>query len=324
MYRSQPGLRAVNLRKTRLLDRVSNVNAGLAQEIRALKLGWYTMRNIDGDSSGGNPDAGSAEIFIYDEIGGSFGVGAQDFIDELNEISAPQIVVRINSPGGLLVDAIAISSALAQHPSTIITRVDGIAASAASVVAIAGDRLEMMLGSQIMIHDVLVDITGNAADLRECIGWLDEQSRNVANMYASKAKGDPDEWRALMLAETWMFAAESVESGLADMVYVRDKKLLDAPPMPVPDEDEEPEEDDEKAIAEDGEPNEEEPEEEPENELTEDDALNALMLRRHRLTNRGFKYLGREKAPEPLIPASTMSDADLDKFIAAFTKTLGK
>lgn len=323
MSRSQPGLRAVNLRKTRLLDRMANVNPNLAQEIRNLKLGWYTMRNIEGDTSGGNPDAGSAEIFIYDEIGGSFGVGAQDFIDELNEIDAPQIVVRINSPGGLLVDAIAISSALAQHPSTIITRVDGIAASAASVVAIAGDRLEMMLGSQIMIHDVLVDITGNAADLKECISWLNEQSANVANMYASKAKGDPDEWRALMLAETWMFAQESVESGLADMVYVRDKKALDAPPMPVPDE--EPAEEDKPENADDAPPDEEgPPEEEPGNELTEDDALNALMLRQHRLTNRGFKYLGREKAPEPLIPASTMSDADLDQFIAAFNKTLGK
>lgn len=321
MYRSQPGLRAVNLRKNRLLDRISNVNAGLAQEVRNLKLGWYTMRNIDGESAGENPDAGSAEIFIYDEIGGSFGVGAQDFIDELSMITTPEIVVRINSPGGLLVDAIAIGSALAQHPSTIITRVDGIAASAASVVAIAGDRLEMMLGSQIMIHDVLVDITGNAADLKECISWLDEQSRNVANMYAAKAQGDPEEWRALMLAETWMFAEESVASGLADMLYVRDKK---GAPMPIePDEEEEPPEE-ENADDSEEESDGEEPEEGDPNAITEEAALNALMFRKHRLSNRGFKYLGRDKAPEPLIPASPMSDADLDKFIAAFNKTLGK
>lgn len=310
MYRTQPGLRAVNLRKNRLLDRMANADSELAQQVRALKLGWYTMRNIDGegDSEGGSPDAGSAEIFIYDEIGGSFGVGAQDFIDELSLITAPEIVVRINSPGGLLVDAIAISSALAQHPSNIITRVDGIAASAASVVAIAGDRLEMMSGSQLMIHDVMVDITGNAADLKECIAWLNEQSRNVAEMYASKAQGDPDEWRALMLAETWMFAAESVASGLADAVYVRDKAGAALPVDPNKDEepnpDEQPPEEDDATNADD-ESDDESPEEDT---PTAEDALNALMQRKHRLTNRGFKYLGREKAPAPALHVTDFSD----------------
>lgn len=314
MYRTQPGLRAVNLRKNRLLDRMANVDSGLAQQIRALKLGWYSMRNVDGegDSEGGNPDAGSAEIFIYDEIGGSFGVGAQDFIDELNMINAPEIVVRINSPGGLLIDAIAISSALQQHPSNIITRVDGIAASAASVVAIAGDRLEMMSGSQLMIHDVMVDISGNAADLKECIAWLNEQSRNVAEMYASKAQGDPDEWRALMLAETWMFAAESVASGLADAVYVSDKKGSAAFPPAEPDKEEEPNPDEEDpANADDESDSQDEsdaPEEEPADSDAEAEALNALMHRKHRLTNRGFKYLGREKAPSPELPHNSFAD----------------
>jgi ATP-dependent protease ClpP protease subunit len=323
MYRTQPGLRAVNLRKARLLDRISIQHEALAQEIRSLKLNWFKMRNLDGESDGdGSPDAGSAEIFIYDEIGGSFGVGAQDFVDQLNEITADQIVVRINSPGGLLVDAIAISSALQQHPSMIITRVDGMAASAASVVAIAGDRLEMMRGSQLMIHDVLVDITGNAADLKECIAWLNEQSMNVASMYAAKAGGDPEEWRSLMLAETWMFAEESVTSGLADALYVREKRELNAgKPMP----DEEPDGDEPE------EPDEEEPDADSESdddeEATNDadkeaEALDFLMHRKHRLTNRGFKYLGREKAPEPAIAQNT--DQELDAFMAAMQQALGR
>lgn len=308
MFKTQPGLRAVNLRKGRLLDRIQMQKPELAQEIRALKLDWFKIRNADGvDDGSGSPDAGSAEVFIYDEIGGSFGTQVSDFIDCLNEISAPQIVVRINSPGGLLVDAIAISSALQQHDAAIITRVDGIAASAASVVAIAGDRLEMMPGSQIMIHDVLVDFTGNAADMREMIDWLNEQSMNVASMYANKAGGEVDEWRALMLKETWMFAQEAVEANLADAVYVRDKRDLSAanPPMHPDEEPEEP-----------GEPepdnaDSEEPDEgdadEAENSA-EDRALAILMSRKHRLTNRGFKYLGREKAPAPQV---TNSFADL-------------
>src|ERR1700748_2357450 len=105
MYRTQPGLRAVNLRKARMLDRISMQQPELAQQLRALKLNWFKMRNLDGGSTNeetgdAGADIGSAEIFIYDEIGGSFGIGVQDFIDELNEISAPQFTVRINSPGG--------------------------------------------------------------------------------------------------------------------------------------------------------------------------------------------------------------------------------
>lgn len=318
MFPTQPGLRAVNLRKGRLLDRIANQEPKLAQEIRSLKLNWFTMRNVDGvDDGTGGPDAGSAEIFIYDEIGGSFGTQVTDFIDALNEITADQITVRINSPGGLLVDAIAISSALQQHDAAIVTRVDGIAASAASVVAIAGDRLEMMPGSQLMIHDVLVDFTGNAADMKEMIAWLNEQSMNVASMYANKAGGEVDEWRSLMLAETWMFAQEAVESGLADAVFVRDKRDMNAaPPKPDPDQGDEPDPND---------PNEGKEPAEPDNadsgdggDGSEDDkkdnsddaensaqdrALAILMSRQHRLTNRGFKYLGRERAPEPKVPA---------------------
>jgi ATP-dependent protease ClpP protease subunit len=307
MHRTQPGLRAVNLRKVRLLDRIAVQEPKLASDIRSLKLNWFKMRNVDAgiDDGGDTPDPGSAEIFIYDEIGGSFGVGVQDFIDELNEIQSPQITVRINSPGGMLVDAIAISSALNQHPSQITTRVDGIAASAASVIAIAGDRLEMMPGSQLMIHDVLVDFTGNAADMRETIDWLNNQSQNVAQMYANKAGGDPDEFRALMLAETWMFAEESVTSGLADAVYVRPKQTSGTPPFP-------PKKDDEPDGDEPEKPDEEEPDEKNDEEDDDDEemsnALAVMMNRKHRLTNRGFKYLGREKAPAPALPTNSLAD----------------
>lgn len=303
MYRTQPGLRAVNLRKGRLLDRIAMQEPQLAQQVRQLKLNWFKIKNSDGEGTGDNAAPGFAEVFIYDEIGGSFGVGVADFIDELNEISAPQIIVRINSPGGMLVDAIAMGNALNQHSSQIITRVDGIAASAASVVAISGDRLEMMPGSQLMIHDVLVDFTGNAADMTDTIDWLNEQSRNVAQMYAAKAKGDPEEWRALMLAETWMFAAESVESGLADAVYTREKQLAEFPPKKeddTPPPDEEPNPDEEDPQKESNDDSESDDDEEP-MDSAESHALAVLMNRKHRLTNRGFKYLGREKAPAPTV-----------------------
>lgn len=316
MYRTQPGLRAVNLRKARLLDRIAMQEPQLAQEIRNLKLSWFKVRNaVDGESDGENPDAGQAEVFIYDEIGGSFGVGVTDFIDALAEIDSPQIVVRINSPGGLLIDAIAISNALNQHPSHITTRVDGIAASAASIVAIAGDRLEMMPGSQLMIHDVLVDFSGNMADMKEMMDWLNEQSNNVASMYANKAGGDTEDWRNLMLAETWMFAQEAVDSGLAQAVYERVTPDSAFPPKkqddeePDGDEPEEPGEPEPDKSKNDDSGDEEDDDEEAMDSI-ETEALAVLMSRKHRLSNRGYKYLGREKAPAPAIPAHN-SFADL-------------
>lgn len=288
MIRVQPGLRAVNLSKARLLDRLHNVNADLATQVRNTKLEWYTMRNQASE------EPGAAEIFVYDEIGGSFGIGAQDFINDLNAIDSDEIVVRINSPGGLLVDAIAISSALAQHPAKIVTRVDGMAASAASIIAIAGDRVEMMDGSQMMIHDVMVQGAGNAKEFRELVDWLEEQSENVARMYAKRAGGNVEDWRNLMLAETWMFADETVASGLADAVFTRDKKFNALPPG---EEEETPDEEEETPEEEPTESSEESDEEDE--EISEDDAIDALMHRPHRLTNRGYKYHGRNKAPAP-------------------------
>lgn len=303
----QPGLRAVNLQKARLLERLSNSKPELAEQLRNLKLNWYAIRNLAEETT----EVPTAEVFIYDEIGGTMGVSVMDFIDQLNEITAEQIVVRINSPGGLLIDGIAMGSAIAQHPAHIVSRVDGIAASAATIVALAADRVEMMDGSQMMVHDVMCVCSGNARDMRETATWLEEQSNNVASIYANKAGGTLEEWRARMLAETWMFANEAVELGLADSIYQRATKTLPGQAMP----EEAPEEED---------PEEEDPDEEEKETI--DEALNTLMNRKHRLTNRGYKYSGRNKAPAPLHNASDvdMSEADLDKFIGAMSKVLGR
>lgn len=302
----QPGLRAVNLQKVRLLDRLANANPKLANEIRNTKLEWFRIKNVatEADDSD-SPEIEAAEVYIYDEIGGSFGVGATDFIDQINEIDAPAITVRINSPGGLLIDAIAMASALQQHPAHVTTRVDGIAASAASIIACAGDTCEMMNGSQLMIHRVMAGAQGNVDDMREMVDWLNHQDMNVATMYAKRANNGstPEEWLDRMKAETWMFADEAVELGLMDSVYT---KLKDAfPPKkeqegePAPDEEEE-----EEAAPE---------EEDMPEDATEEDVINSLMTMRHRLTNRGYRYLGRNKAPAP--SNSALSADEIEMFI---------
>lgn len=268
--------------KTKLISRIRNLNPTLANDISDLRLDWYRVRNAaDG---GGATD--TTEIFIYDEIGGWFGFPVEDFVKELNDIKTPKIDVRINSPGGSLFDSIAIYNALVKHPAKVTTYVDALAASGASIIAMAGDETVMMVGSQLMIHDALGVELGNAADMRAMAEFLDKQSDNIATVYAHKA-GDATDWRALMLAETWMFADEAITLGLADRLY-------SAPTVP---EEEEPDGDE----PEEGEPEPEEDAEDAEGDDEEepDEDVEALMHRTHRLTNRGYKFAGREKAPAP-------------------------
>lgn len=307
--------RVVNGYKAKLLSRVRALNPTLANDISELKLPWYYIKNAESpvEEGAGSPkttddkSSDTAEIFIYDEIGGSFGVDANEFVQDLQGIKSENITVRINSPGGSVFDAIAIYNALVQHPANVTTRVDALAASAASIIAMAGDKVEMMVGSQLMVHDAMGTEMGNAKEMREMAAFLDLQSQNLASIYAAKGGGDPQEWRALMLKETWMFAQEAVDLGLADSVYTRSVKKsmeqaaadgeLDPENLPPMNEGDKPGTDPSKE--------EDDKEEEPptEDELDEEieDFLENLMSTRHRTTNRGWKYTGRDKAPEPIV-----------------------
>lgn len=212
--------------KDRIIDfmRTRNGDAVLrADDILSMRLPWFETRaDTDGRAVGVE---GDATIFIFDEIGGSFGVDADSLVREIEAITAPHIKVRINSPGGSVFDALAIHSALLHHPARVTTYVDAMAASAASIIAMAGDEVVMMPGSQFMIHDASAIEGGNAADHGKMQKFLDRQSDNLAGIYAGRAGGDVEGWRLLMIEETWAFAEESVALGLADRVedpYHRD------------------------------------------------------------------------------------------------------
>lgn len=280
--------RSITGYKAKLANRIRALNPVLAADLTEIKLPWYYIRNAaETDSSEGGSNTGpGTEVFIYDEIGGSFGVSADEFVQDLGKITDDNITVRINSPGGSVFDAVAIYNALIQHPANVTTRVDALAASAASIIAMAGDKVEMMVGSQLMIHDAMGIEMGNAKDMREMATFLDKQSDNLASIYANKG-GDQQDWRALMLAETWMFAQEAVDFGLADSVFTRavEREM----PELLEEESDEPSEEDDQDAGEDQSPEEDE----------EDETLDALMARMHRLTNRGYKYSGRQAAPTP-------------------------
>lgn len=162
---------------------------------------------------------GTAALHIYGAIGGYWGeIDAATIVPAIRALDVAELEVYINSPGGDVWDGIAIRNAIRQHPAHVTTHVDGIAASAASFIAVAGDDVIMGDNAQLMIHDAWTIMLGNADDMREAADTLDLISQNIADMYARKAGGDTADWRALMKAETWYSDREAVDAGLADRV----------------------------------------------------------------------------------------------------------
>lgn len=179
---------------------------------------WYRMTNLDS----------RAEIYIYDAIG-EWGVTAQDFVSELKAISAPAIDLHISSPGGAVFDGLTMYEAVRQHPAQVTAYVDGLAASAASFIVQAADRRVMARNGVLLIHDAEgTMINGTEADLAEMGALMGEMSANVAEIYAERAGGTADEWRARMRAGglnlgTRYVGQEAVAVGLADEVAGVDK-----------------------------------------------------------------------------------------------------
>lgn len=162
----------------------------------------------------------SADVYIYAEIGDSwFGdaISAADFVRDVASLDVDQINMHINSPGGDVFDGIAIANVIRNHKANIDVTVDGLAASAASFIALAGNSLTMAPHSELMIHDAWGICVGNAEDMVKVSKDLERVSDNIASMYAAKA-GDGTDWRAAMREETWFSAAEAVSAGLADQV----------------------------------------------------------------------------------------------------------
>ena len=163
----------------------------------------------------------TAELYLYDPIdsyGDYWGVSAKEFAVALALLpeDTTEIRLHINSPGGEVWDAMAIVNQLRRHPAKVVAVVDGIAASAASVIAATADECVMGVGAQLMIHDAWSIAIGDELDMLNMAARLSKDSNSIAAIYAGKAGGTTEDWRALMRAETWYTAAEAVEAGLAD------------------------------------------------------------------------------------------------------------
>ncbi|EOG8328370.1 MAG: Clp protease ClpP [Klebsiella sp.] len=193
---------------------------------------WYTIKAAS--------DATSANISIYEEIGG-WGITAQQFSEDLKALGdISHISLHIHSPGGDVFDGIAIYNLLNKHPAKVTVHIDGLAASMASVIAMAGDRIVMPENALMMIHKPWGISGGNANDMRDYAELLDKVENVLIPAYARKTGKSAEVLAAMLEDETWMDGRECVAQGFADevlpavstMACIESKRIEDFEHMP--------------------------------------------------------------------------------------------
>ncbi|MDU5815195.1 MAG: ATP-dependent Clp protease proteolytic subunit [Staphylococcus sp.] len=193
---------------------------------------WYSIKAKANDT---------AEISIYDEIG-FWGVSAASFAQDLKSCgnNLKQINLHIHSPGGDVFDGIAIYNLLKNHPANVTVYIDGLAASMASVIAMAGNEVIMPENAMMMIHKPWGIQGGDAEDMRKYADLLDKVENTLIPAYANKTGKTPEELAEMLSAETWLNGKECVEQGFADklaeplvaMASIKSRKLEDFEKMP--------------------------------------------------------------------------------------------
>jgi ATP-dependent protease ClpP protease subunit len=154
------------------------------------------------------------ELMVLGEIG--WEVTAKSVKEQLKDMGKGPVTVQINSPGGDAFEGIAIYNLLKDHPAKVSVKVLGLAASAASVIAMAGDDIEMGVGAMLMIHSAWGLVAGNKKDLQEFASILDSLDTSIAELYSRRSGKDVKSVMKLMEAETWLTAGEAVAEGFAD------------------------------------------------------------------------------------------------------------
>lgn len=172
-------------------------------------------------------------ISVFDPIGVDFwtgeGVTAKRIAGALRTIGAANdVVVNINSPGGDLFEGLAIYNLLREHKGQVTVKVLGLAASAASIIAMAGDDIQIARAGFLTIHDTWVAAVGNADDLRDVADQLEPFDAAMADIYAARSGMDVKAVKKMMDAETWIGGADAVERGFADALLPSDEVKEDA------------------------------------------------------------------------------------------------
>lgn len=191
-----------------------------AQRVKALADGsaapvafWYDDPELTTVDSGNG-----FEIYLNDMIDDWFGISSAMIVEALQAAAGKDVLVHVNSPGGMVFEGLAIHSAFKQYAGNVTMRIEGLAASAASFVILAGDEVLIEPGAMVMIHDAWDITIGDAAEHRKTADILDKVSDSIATMYAKKAGTSKETWRAAMIEESWYAGEEAVTAGLADSV----------------------------------------------------------------------------------------------------------
>jgi len=169
---------------------------------------WYTIKAVSGEE---------AEIFIYDYIGWPYN-DAGELVRAMADIKDTPILARLNSPGGDVFDGIAILNAFANHPGGVTVRIESLAASIASVLAMGGRKVEAYQNTMMMIHNSWVIAAGNRKELIEIADILEQIDENMVDAYTGKTKLGKRAVRDMMAAETWMNAKTMKEKGFVDEI----------------------------------------------------------------------------------------------------------
>jgi ATP-dependent protease ClpP protease subunit len=184
---------------------------------RSSRTDWFRIVNR-GDSE-------PVAVQIYDHIG-MFGVTAQDFVKTLAEVKGP-IELHLNSEGGEVFEGMAIFNALSSRKGVSVI-VDSLAASIATVIAMAADEGELAMGpnSEMMVHDAFGIVGGNSDEVRKLADQLDKESNRIAKIYAERTGLTEAHWREVMRSEKWYDQDEAVSAGLADKVLAKTKNAV--------------------------------------------------------------------------------------------------
>lgn len=172
-------------------------------------------------------DETDRSISIYDVIGQDYwtgeGVTAKRIAAALRAIGKGPVTVNLNSPGGDMFEGLAIYNLLREHPGEVTVKVLGLAASAASIIAMAGDTVQMSRASFLMIHNSWVYAAGNRNDLREIADFLEPFDRAMGEIYAARTGIDADTIGEMLDAETWLGGSDAIAQGFADELLASDQ-----------------------------------------------------------------------------------------------------
>lgn len=180
---------------------------------------WFAIKNLVAVAALAAATGAQAtnEVSVYDEIGG-FGITAKDYMDAFNAMPAGPVVLNINSPGGSVFDALTMMNGMRASGRQITTRVMGVAASAASLIAMAGNTIEMPANSFMMLHAPMTGTYGNADEMRSTADMLDTIGKSLQATYVTRSGADPQKIADILSKDTWLTADECKELGLCDTV----------------------------------------------------------------------------------------------------------